>query len=99
MIAQPVAVRSYPCATLMTLWFWSRYKGGCHCGKIRVGGILSPDYRARIVIGKDKVTSMTEGFEFLGFRFGMRWDKRYGYFPRVQIPKAKAGDLRERSSG
>ena len=26
----------------------------------------------------------------------MRWDERYGYGPRVEIPKAKAGDLRRR---
>ncbi|WP_292573849.1 hypothetical protein [Mesorhizobium sp.] len=30
---------------------------------------------------KTKVTAMTEGFEFLGFRFIMHWDKRYGYGP------------------
>ncbi|MER8482496.1 hypothetical protein [Mesorhizobium sp. M1322] len=34
---------------------------------------------------KTKVTAMTEGFELLGFRFGMHWDKRYGYGPRVEI--------------
>lgn len=33
---------------------------------------------------------MTEGFEFLGFHVTMRWDKRYEYFPRIEIPKAKA---------
>jgi len=26
----------------------------------------------------------------------MRWDKRYGYGPRVEIPKAKAADLRRK---
>jgi hypothetical protein len=45
---------------------------------------------------KTKVTAMTDGFEFLGFHFTMRWDKRYGYGPRVQIPKAKAVDLRHK---
>jgi RNA-directed DNA polymerase len=45
---------------------------------------------------KTKVTAMTEGFEFLGFHVGMRWDKRYGYGPRVEIPKAKAMNLRRR---
>jgi RNA-directed DNA polymerase len=43
---------------------------------------------------KTKVTAVTEGFEFLGFHVVMRWDRRYGYFPRVEIPKAKASDLR-----
>jgi len=45
---------------------------------------------------KTKVTAMTEGFEFLGFRFIMHWDKRYGYGPRVEIPKAKAANLRRK---
>jgi RNA-directed DNA polymerase len=45
---------------------------------------------------KTKITPVTEGFEFLGFHVAMRWDKRYGYFPRVEIPKAKAADLRHK---
>ncbi len=45
---------------------------------------------------KTKVTAMTEGFEFLGFRFSVHWDKRYGYGPRVEIPKAKAANLRHK---
>jgi len=45
---------------------------------------------------KTKVTAVTDGFEFLGLHVTMRWDKRYGYFPRVEIPKAKAADLRRR---
>ena len=39
---------------------------------------------------------MTDGFEFLGFHVTMHWDKRYGYGPRVEIPKARAVDLRRR---
>ena len=45
---------------------------------------------------KTKVTAMTDGFEFLGFRFVMHWDKRYGYGPRIEIPKAKAMNLRRK---
>jgi group II intron reverse transcriptase/maturase len=45
---------------------------------------------------KTKITAMTDGFEFLGFHVTMRWDKRYGYGPRVEIPKAKAADLRRK---
>lgn len=52
------------------------------------GLTLSPEKR--------KVTAMTEGFEFLGFRFSVHWDKRYGYGPRVEIPKAKAANLRHK---
>ncbi|WP_168598920.1 group II intron reverse transcriptase/maturase [Rhizobium sp. SG570] len=45
---------------------------------------------------KTRITAVTEGFEFLGFHVAMRWDKRYGYFPRIEIPKAKAADLRHK---
>jgi len=45
---------------------------------------------------KTKVTAMMDGFEFLGFHIAMRWDKRYRYSPRVEIPKAEAADLRHR---
>jgi RNA-directed DNA polymerase len=45
---------------------------------------------------KTRVTAVTDGFEFLGFHVTMRWDKRYGYGPRVEIPKAKAADLRRK---
>lgn len=45
---------------------------------------------------KTKVTAMTSGFEFLGFHVTMRWDKRYGYIPRVEIPRARAADLRSK---
>jgi len=43
---------------------------------------------------KTRVTAVTDGFEFLGFHVTMRWNKRYGYGPRVEIPKAKAAALR-----
>jgi hypothetical protein len=45
---------------------------------------------------KTKVTALTEGFEFLGFRFGAHWNKCYGFGTRVEVPKAKAVDLRHR---
>lgn len=45
---------------------------------------------------KTKVTAMADGFEFLGFHVTMRWNKRYGYGPRLEIPKAKAADLRRK---
>jgi group II intron reverse transcriptase/maturase len=43
---------------------------------------------------KTKITPMDPGFEFLGFYVHMRWDRRFGYCPRIEIPKAKAQDLR-----
>ncbi|MEM9440013.1 MAG: group II intron reverse transcriptase/maturase [Pseudomonadota bacterium] len=45
---------------------------------------------------KTKITAMEHGFEFLGFHVHMRWDRRFGYCPRVEIPKAKVKDLRYR---
>src|SRR5215469_4070893 len=43
---------------------------------------------------KTSVTAVTDGFEFLGFHVTMRWNKRYGYGPRVEVPKAQAAALR-----
>lgn len=45
---------------------------------------------------KTKVTALTDGFQFLGFRFGAHWNKCYGFGTRVEVPKAKAADLRYR---
>ena len=45
---------------------------------------------------KTRVTAITEGFEFLGHRVLMRWDARYGWTPRIVIPKQKAADLRHK---
>ncbi|MFL5283864.1 MAG: reverse transcriptase domain-containing protein [Rhodopila sp.] len=46
---------------------------------------------------KTRVTAVTDGFEFLGFHVTMRWDKRYGYGPRVEIPKQRPLIYVERS--
>lgn len=45
---------------------------------------------------KTKVTALTDGFEFLGFQFGVHWNKCYGFGTRVEVPKAKVADLRYR---
>jgi hypothetical protein len=45
---------------------------------------------------KTKVTALKDGFEFLGFHFAAHWNKCYGFGTRVQVPKAKAADLRHR---
>lgn len=68
-----------------------RYARRCHRDALadhlrRTTGLeLSPE--------KTKITAVTGGFEFLGFHVAMRWDKRYGYFPRVEIPKANLETL------
>jgi group II intron reverse transcriptase/maturase len=45
---------------------------------------------------KTKVTALTDGFQFLGFRLGAYWNKCYGFGTRVEVPKAKAAALRYR---
>ena len=43
---------------------------------------------------KTRITPLTEGFEFLGHRVRMRWDTRYGWTPRIEVPKEKVANLR-----
>jgi group II intron reverse transcriptase/maturase len=43
---------------------------------------------------KTCITETVKGFEFLGHRIRMKWDDRYGYSPRLEIPKQKVADLR-----
>jgi group II intron reverse transcriptase/maturase len=45
---------------------------------------------------KTHVTALTEGFTFLGHRVRLRWDDRWGLWPRIEIPKEKILDLRYR---
>lgn len=45
---------------------------------------------------KTHITSVEDGFNFLGHRVRMRWDDRYGFTPRIEIPKAKLLDIRYR---
>lgn len=56
--------------------------------KDKTGLRLSPE--------KTHITSVEDGFNFLGHRVRMRWDERYGFTPRVEIPKAKVLDIRYR---
>lgn len=45
---------------------------------------------------KTHVTALTEGFQFLGHRVYLRWDERWGYWPRIEVPKEKINDIRHR---
>jgi group II intron reverse transcriptase/maturase len=71
-------------------------KEDAHAEKTALAEYLRRTTGLELSSEKTKVTSMTDGFEFLGFHFGINWDKRYGYGPRVQIPKSKATDLRRK---
>jgi RNA-directed DNA polymerase len=64
--------------------------------KKALGDFLSKTLRLELSAEKTTVTSLTEGFEFLGYRIRLRWDPRYGYTPRLEIPKTKRSDLRRR---
>jgi len=45
---------------------------------------------------KTKITSLKEGFDFLGHRVRLKWDERYGWTPRIEIPKTKCKNLHYR---
>jgi group II intron reverse transcriptase/maturase len=54
--------------------------------------------RLRLTLSADKthVTALTEGFTFLSHRIRLRWDERWGFWPRIEIPKKAVLDLRHR---
>ena len=45
---------------------------------------------------KTKISALERGFHFLGHRVRYFWDYRYGWTPRIEIPKSKIADLRHR---
>ena len=45
---------------------------------------------------KTRVTELTEGFRFLGCLVRLKWDDRYGYGCRVEIPKEVISEFRHR---
>ena len=53
---------------------------------------------AELELSKEKthIISLEKGFEFLGHRVRIIWDNRFGFSPRVEIPKQKILDLRYR---
>ncbi len=53
-----------------------------------MGLTLSPD--------KTRITDPADSFQFLGHRVSMRWDDRFGWSPRIEVPKTKAADLRHK---
>lgn len=55
---------------------------------------LDKEFKLTLSIEKTRVTTISEGFEFLGHRIRLRWDDRWGYWSRVEIPKEKVRDIR-----
>ena len=47
-------------------------------------------------VEKTHITEIEKGFEFLGHRVRVKWDNRYGFGSRVEIPKRKVLDIRYR---
>ena len=45
---------------------------------------------------KTLISPVAKGFKFLGHRVRLRWDQRYGYWPRIEVPKEKIKDLKYR---
>ena len=43
---------------------------------------------------KTRISSTVHGFDFLGTRVRLKWHRRFGYSPRLEIPKHKQADLR-----
>jgi group II intron reverse transcriptase/maturase len=55
-------------------------------------------HAAKLILSEEKthITPLEKGFEFLGHRIRMTWDDRYGWSPRIEIPKKKVSDIRYR---
>ena len=67
-----------------------------HAEKSALAHYLRETLKLELSLNKTRITSLTDGFEFLGHRIRLRWDPRFGYTPRVEIPKAKILDFRYR---
>jgi len=61
--------------------------------KEALAAYLGQELKLTLSAEKTHVTALTEGFEFLGHRIRLRWDDRWGFWPRVEIPKEKVRDL------
>jgi len=61
--------------------------------KEALAAYLDAELKLTLSAEKTHVTALTEGFEFLGHRIRLRWDDRWGYWPRVEIPAKKVRDL------
>jgi RNA-directed DNA polymerase len=57
---------------------------------------LRESLRLELSSEKTRVTSLMDGFEFLGHRIRIRWDSQFGYTPRLEVPKEKIVSLRRR---
>ena len=61
--------------------------------KEELATFLADELKLTLSPEKTHVTPLTEGFIFLGHRVRLRWDDRWGYWPRLEIPKDRTKDL------
>jgi RNA-directed DNA polymerase len=64
--------------------------------KDALAAFLQEELKLTLSPEKTHVTALTEGFIFLGHRVRLRWDDRWGYWPRLEIPKDRIKDFRRR---
>lgn len=64
--------------------------------KENLAAFLKESLKLSLSEEKTLVTPLTRGFLFLGHWIRLRWDDRYGYWPRIEIPKEKVRDLKRR---
>ena len=62
--------------------------------KAALAQYLHETMRLELSVEKTQVVELTEGFQFLGQRARYKWHPRFGYMPRLEIPKSKRADLR-----
>jgi len=64
--------------------------------KSELGEYLASTLHLQLSPEKTRITSLEDGFEFLGHRVRLRWHPTFGWTPRIEIPKAKILDCRRR---
>lgn len=67
-----------------------------HAEKENVAAFLRKELNLTLSEEKTHVTDLTKGFIFLGHRVRLRWDDRWGYWPRLEIPKDRIKSLHRR---
>lgn len=64
--------------------------------KVELAGHLRRSIGLELAEEKTRITDLTEGIEFLGHRVRLKWHRRFGLMPRIEIPKLRQADLRYR---
>jgi len=64
--------------------------------KESLAAFLGAEMKLMLSPEKTHVTPLTEGFQFLGHRVRLRWDERWGHWPRIEVPQAKIKDFQHR---